>query len=166
MKRTDTKQPTPRRKSVRLPEEVYRTDHQPFSITIGTSPRQPVFQDLAFGRACVEELDRVRQQTGHPIFAYCLMPDHVHLLVAATEDVSLPQFIQRWKSVCYKRWREAGGERSFWQRSFYERAIRQKEDLRGVARYILMNPVRAGLVEDFLAYPLSGSFEWELDEGF
>ena len=151
---------------MRLPEEVYRTEGQPFSITLGTSPRQPVFQDLAFGAACVKELARVREQTGQPIFVYCLMPDHVHLLVGGREDTPLPVFVQRWKSLCYRIWRELGGKKSFWQRSFYERAIRQKEDLRTVARYILMNPVRAGLVNDFPAYPLSGSFEWELDAGF
>jgi len=166
MNRTHPRQPTPRRKAVRLPEEVYRADHQPFSITIGTSPRQPVFQDLAFAKTCVEELGQVRAQTGHPIFAYCLMPDHVHLLVGGVDDSPLPEFVQRWKSLCYRRWREMGREQTFWQRSFYERAIRQKEDLRAAARYILMNPVRAGLVKDFLAYPLSGSFEWDLDEGF
>jgi hypothetical protein len=41
-----------------------------------------------------------------------------------------------------------GWSGSLWARSFYDRAIRDEEDLRKMCEYILGNPVRAGLVED------------------
>jgi hypothetical protein len=50
----------------------------------------------------------------------------------------------------------------FWQRSFYDRALRDREDVFSAAMSILGNPVRAGLVKDFHDYPLCGSMEFEL----
>ncbi len=52
--------------------------------------------------------------------------------------------------------------RPFWQRSFYDHALRTDEDLVHTARYVLANPVRAGLVHDFRDYPLCGSLEFDL----
>jgi REP element-mobilizing transposase RayT len=40
------------------------------------------------------------------------------------------------------------------QRAFYDHALRQDEDVQGVARYIVANPLRAGLVENIGDYPL------------
>ena len=44
--------------------------------------------------------------------------------------------------------------RATWQTNYYDHAIRQDEDLRKVARYIVANPLRAGLVEQIGDYPL------------
>ena len=44
----------------------------------------------------------------------------------------------------------------------FDRALRTGEDLRQAALYILNNPVRKGLVEDFRLYPLCGSLQWEI----
>ena len=41
-----------------------------------------------------------------------------------------------------------------WQRGYYDHAIRTDENLRNVARYIVANPLRAGLVERIGDYPL------------
>ncbi|UZE26759.1 transposase [Pseudomonas asplenii] len=41
-----------------------------------------------------------------------------------------------------------------WQRGFHDRLIRRDEDLPGVARYVIANPVRAGLVKRVHDYPL------------
>ncbi|GGY09626.1 hypothetical protein GCM10007160_41190 [Litchfieldella qijiaojingensis] len=46
------------------------------------------------------------------------------------------------------------GEKSIWQRGYHDRAIRDEEDIRAVARYIVANPLRAGLVNDIGQYPL------------
>ena len=51
-------------------------------------------------------------------------------------------------------------DRRLWQESFYDHALRKEESLRRVAGYIWDNPVRAGLVEDPLDYPWSGSAAW------
>ena len=153
---------SPRRKSIRLPSPTYKEPGRPFSITIGTSPRAPVFADLPFGRACVELLREVRDKQGLLVYAYCLMPDHVHLLAATTSRESITGAIGSWKSLCYRERYKRGNRARFWQRSFYDHAIRDDEDLIDVAMYVLGNPVRAGLVERFRDYPLCGSFEFDV----
>ena len=152
----------PERKHIRLPNAVYRVLGWPFSITIGTSPRGPVFHDIDFGRECIEILRKMRNETGTRVYAYCLMPDHVHLLLGVGPGASLPVFLGRWKSLCAWARRLRTGDGQFWQRSFYDHAIRQDEDLLVTATYILQNPVEAGLVKDFRQYPLCGSMEFSL----
>jgi REP element-mobilizing transposase RayT len=96
------------------------------------------------------------------VFAYCMMPDHIHLLLGASREMSINQFVGAWKSQCYRERRRMGLGGRFWQRSFYDHVLRSDEDLRRVAQYIVENPVRSGLAANIGDYPLSGSFEWDL----
>jgi REP element-mobilizing transposase RayT len=152
----------PKRKPHRLSPELYQDDGRAFSITIASAPRLPVFVEGEFAQTCIRILSELRDLHGIPVYAYCLMPDHVHLLIGATAAMPVPRFIQEWKSRCYRERRRLGNPQGFWQRSYYDHALRDHENLRRIARYILENPVRAGLVDDFRSYPLSGSMEWDL----
>ena len=51
-----------------------------------------------------------------------------------------------------------------WQDSYYDHVVRPEENLTGIGRYIIENPVRAGLVESALEYPFVGSTEWSIEE--
>jgi hypothetical protein len=59
-----------RRKRIRLEPAVYREVGRAYSITIGTAPRRDVFEDRAFARACIEELQGVADRTSAKIYAY------------------------------------------------------------------------------------------------
>ncbi|MDQ6892842.1 MAG: transposase [Acidobacteriota bacterium] len=152
----------PERRSIRLPAPVYADAGRAFSVTVGTSPRRSVFRDVEFGRICIDELASIRKERRIPVYAYCLMPDHVHLLIGVEATAPLSAVIGSWKSRCAHAWRERNRAESFWQRGFYDSAIRTHEDLRRAALYILENPVRAGLVDDFRNYPLVGSMEFDM----
>lgn len=152
----------PERRSVRLLAGVYSEPGRAFSVTISTAPRRPVFLDVEFGRSCVELLAAIRQERNVPVYGYCLMPDHVHLVIGVTRSAPLSSIVGAWKSLCAREWRDKCRARSFWQRGFYESIIRQEEDLFRAATYVLENPVRAGLVADFHDYELCGSMEYEL----
>jgi REP-associated tyrosine transposase len=154
--------PRAKRKRIRLPSATYTEPGRTFSITIATSPKTPIFADISFGLKCLNYLEDLRDKMGLRIYAYCLMPDHVHLLAAMTSRASLVSAIGSWKSRCYQERRESIAPERFWQRSFYDRALRDNEDLLDSALYVLNNPVRAGLVKDFHDYPLCGSMEFEL----
>ena len=150
-----------RRKRIRLGPSAYGSSYV-FSVTIATQGRGDIFRDISFGLDCIYILRVLRRESGCPIYAYCLMPDHVHLLVGTSAKTPLPRFVGAWKSRCYRAGRLRGYVDPFWQRSFYDHAIRADEDLRVAARYVLANPVRAGLVSDFRLYPLCGSMEFEI----
>ncbi len=51
-----------------------------------------------------------------------------------------------------------------WQEGYYERVLRDDDASRDIARYIIANPVRGGLVTSPIEYPYSGSDVWTLQE--
>jgi putative transposase len=82
------------------------------------------------------------------------MPDHLHWLLQL-QDGSLQSLVRRFKSTS-----GAAINRAFltpgarvWQPGFHDRAVRDGEDIRGIARYIVANPLRAGLVRSVREYP-------------
>ena len=98
------------------------------------------------------------------MLAYCFMPDHVHLLVEGLESGSNAlSFIARAKQFSGFRHRMLFGNR-LWQRYAFDRVVRSEEASVSVARYILENPVRAGLVDRMADYPFSGSGRYDLPE--
>jgi len=133
-------------------------------VTIGTRDRRSVFEDHAFGRRSVDILGRLRTERGNPVYAYCVMPDHVHLLVGVSPSSSVIGFVGAWKSLCARAYWEVGGIGTPWQEGFYDRALRCEEHLRRAVLYVLRNPVRKGVVADYRDYPLSGSLEWDLSD--
>ena len=77
--------------------------------------------------------------------AACLMPDHLHWIV---RDCSrLAALVRRFKSYSTRRAHELGFQGPLWQRSYWDHVIRTAEGLDAVVRYVLDNPVRAGLAE-------------------
>lgn len=51
-----------------------------------------------------------------------------------------------------------------WATSFHDHVLRQEEDIKGVGRYTLRNPIEGGLVKNILDYPFCGSFIYDLGE--
>jgi len=81
------------------------------------------------------------------VFAACIMPDHVHLVLGFPPETDLSKIVRDWK-----RWtsRAHGFD---WQRDFFEHRLRHEESFQEKCRYVLENPVRAGLVEDWWDWP-------------
>lgn len=92
------------------------------------------------------------------------MRDHVHLLVEGQSDNSdCREFISRAKQYSGFHDQATSGKR-LWQRYGYERTLRGEEAAVSVARYILENPVRAGLVELIDQYKFSGSSVYTIEQ--
>jgi REP element-mobilizing transposase RayT len=82
------------------------------------------------------------------IFAWCVMPNHVHVVFQPVHGHTLPAILHSWKSYSAKmanRILNRSGE--FWQHEYYDHLVRDEEDLRRVVRYVLENPQKAGLLE-------------------
>ncbi len=131
-----------------------------YHVTIATHERKPHFRDDAWARRAVDELLRIAPSSGFTVDSFCVMPDHVHLLVAggAERASSLPQFIHRYKQSLGFRFKSATGE-ALWQRSYHEHVLRSEEKTLVVAAYIVGNPVRAGLAVAAGDWPYSGPAE-------
>ena len=87
--------------------------------------------------------------------AFVIMPDHLHWLVQLTGERSLSASMCAVKSHSARNINAAAGRKgTIWQRGFYDRAIRKDDDLVAIARYIIANPLRAGIVSSVADYPL------------
>src|SRR5215510_11894108 len=118
--------------------------------------RQPTFlTDLDF-RAYLTRLTAYRKRYGVSLLAYCLMPNHVHLL-ARTSEPPLSKFMQGLQQS-YTQWfnRVHGKVGHLFQGRYKAIVCDRDEYLTTLVRYIHLNPVRAGLVEQPDAYPYSG----------
>jgi len=137
-----------------------------YSLTFCTFNREPYFQDAETVRVTLTQIERAAQLEGFEVPAYCFMPDHTHLLVVGGSHESLlPRFIKTSKQLSAYEYRQRTG-RSLWQRSGWDRVLRGEEATSDVARYILANPVRAGLVTSAEHYPFSGSLTHSREELF
>lgn len=82
------------------------------------------------------------------------MPDHWHGLLQLGQSDTLSLAMNRFKALTAKVLRrQVGVEGAIWARAFHDHALRHEEDLQGTARYIVLNPVRAGLVRRIGDYP-------------
>ena len=96
--------------------------------------------------------------------AYCFMPDHVHwLCVALSERADLQRFVADAKQRSGYHFARSTGRR-LWQRGFYEHVVRDGEQTLAVVRYILANPIRAGLAHTLGEYPFSGSDVFSIEK--
>jgi putative DNA methylase len=83
------------------------------------------------------------------LHAWCLMPNHVHVLVAMHEASSLSSILHTWKSYSAKRANAVLGRSGvFWAQEYFDRFIRNEEHYESAVRYIQFNPVKAGLCRD------------------
>jgi putative transposase len=150
------------RRSLRLPGFDYRGCHRYF-LTYGTFARTRHFLSADIVTLVSTQFLRAAAKQRFDILTYCFMPDHVHLLVEATDDgCDGKAFIKSSKQYSGYHFKAKTG-RQLWQRDSFERVLRNTEGSLAVARYILANPVRAGLVQRPFDYPYSGSFVWDRD---
>ena len=92
---------------------------------------------------------------GATTLAYVVMPDHLHWLMQLHSQHSLSNAVMSVKgrsALEINRVRQAGG--MVWEPGFHDHALRREEDLQDVARYVVCNPLRAGLVGRINDYPL------------
>ena len=129
--------------------------NQVYHVTSSTMGREPVFVDLDLGREVVKALRR-EHDAGHlESLAFVVMPDHFHWLFSLGSSRSLSLAVNTAKSFATRRINSKRGKCGrLWSPGFYDRAIRRDEDLVTVARYIVANPLRAGLVASVRDYPL------------
>ncbi|MBM7062872.1 transposase [Pseudomonas sp. UL073] len=124
-----------------------------YLVTTVVAGRQPVFDDCVCARLFIGEMRRCVDETLAASLAWVVMPDHVHWLLAL-ERSDLGSLMKRLKarsSLVINR--ERGTRGQLWQAGFHDRALRREEDVRAVARYVVANPLRAGLVGRLGDYP-------------
>ncbi|MGH9780841.1 MAG: REP-associated tyrosine transposase [Candidatus Acidiferrales bacterium] len=149
-------------KNIRLAATQY-TGRRWYFLTLCCAQRRPVFSAPEHADWLVETLRQEAALAGFSVYAYCVMPDHVHALALGVDATSdLLRFVKRLKQRTGYEFRKRF-DRELWQKKFHDHILRENELVPGIAAYIWMNPVRRGLCREASEYPHSGSFvlDWK-----
>ena len=91
------------------------------------------------------------------LITWCVMPNHVHVIVRLFRGSELARVVHSWKSYTANvanRLLARSGE--FWAREYYDRCLRDEQELLRTVRYVLENPAKAALVD----WPYVGCAGW------
>lgn len=125
-----------------------------YLITSVTWKRQELFRDWLLGRILVAEMRRATNAGLADSLAWVIMPDHLHWLFIL-KNAKVETIVRQIKSrSAISINRQIGTSQKIWQSGYHDHALRREEDIRAVARYIIANPLRAGLVTHISDYPL------------
>jgi putative transposase len=128
-----------------------------YFLTICVDWRQRAFDDHEFARYSIQKLLCTAARFRCALYAYCLMPDHGHIVALGEHDDSdLDKFMRSWTTQTGFAWRRAHRGR-LWQGGYYDHVLRSDISIYFAAQYVVMNPVHAGIVEDPKKYEFSGS---------
>ena len=126
---------------------------QDYFLTLVTHRRRAVFQEFQAARLLIREMRRLKSAQRLLWQAWVIMPDHLHGLITL-KQCTLSENIRLLKGrsshAINAIFRKKG---SLWQPAYYDHALRKEEDRKAIARYIVTNPLRGGLVKSLGDYP-------------
>ena len=137
----------------RMPRLV--VPHFPHHVTQRGSRRQTTFYSPEDYEQYIDILATQKAKVGSEIWAYCLMPNHVHVIVVPHEAAGLSKLFGEAHRLYARRINERNGwQGHFWQERFHSFAMEERHALAAV-RYTELNPVRAGLCDRAEDWPWS-----------
>jgi len=128
-----------------------------FFVTTSTHDRRRLFQVDSNAQLFIDTLQHYRRDGRYKLHAFVVMPDHVHLILTPLE-ITLERAVGMIKGGFSRR---LGSKFPVWQRGFTDHRIRDAVDLEARRRYLLLNPVKAGLVEAAELYRYSSAYRGE-----
>jgi putative transposase len=152
-----------REKPHRMQKNVYQGGIS-VSFTLCIKDRVPLFNKASLVHIFESFLKSEVERSLCIIPAYCYMPDHQHLIVSGTDpEADTLKFIKAYKQKT-GYWLAKNQINAYWQKDFFDHIIRKEDGLVNVAKYILGNPVRKGLVTNSQDYPFKGAIGCELED--
>ena len=148
----------PHGRPLRLHHSVYSEPGSIASLTMCCRDHRKVFASDPASEIAVSNLHNLHGRSWS-ILCYVVMPDHVHSIVAS-RSASIIDFVRFFKGRSSTELRRRLGLRNVWQKSFHDQMVRQADDLSQISKYLLENPVRAGLVSTWQDWPWCGSCRW------
>jgi len=131
----------------------YSCSRHIYFITTVCAGRNRLFLDTDNARLVSKLCHDKRIWTGSKLLAWVLMPDHWHGIIELGENMTLSMTMQAFKSCSSKALNaQINSSGKIWQSGFYDRCLLEAH-LLPAARYLVANPLRAGLVKDIGQYP-------------
>ena len=136
-----------------MPHALHRFHHsgQSHFITVSCFHRQPNFNSSDTCDLFLRCLEDMRRYFSLCVYGYVVMPEHVHLLVSETPQMTIADSMRFLKLTFAKRLHARSGNsdsNSFWQKRYYDRNVRDAREFSIKLRYLHRNPVKRGLAKD------------------
>ncbi|MDD4894935.1 MAG: transposase [Candidatus Omnitrophica bacterium] len=143
----------------------YYEEGQIYFVTSNTYSRKPFFEEEDKAGFLLNILRYYKSIFCFKIFAYCIMPDHIHLVIQPAKCVDLSKIMKHIKgnfAVNLDGRMKKNGK--VWQHNFYDVIIRDEQELAGKINYIHNNAVSKELVRCAEDYPYSSAKVYIKDE--
>jgi putative transposase len=150
-----------KRQRLRLVRSAYAIAGQPILVTICTRDRRPILAGEPIARVVNKALRAAAVTVPNDLLVWCVMPDHLHVVLAPRAGADAVSWVRLFKGQVASSARQSGIQK-LWQRGFHDRVVRSEESVASVVRYVLGNPVRAGLARTWREWPHHGSTVWDL----
>ncbi len=139
----------------RLHKDVYLGETCSFTCCIKN--RAALFRKKEIVEQFTQLLIEATEKHHCEIVIALFMPDHLHTLLQAKNHSSNPLKAMNLFKQTSGYWMSQNETNEKWQKSFYDHILRKDEDVIKHVIYILGNPVRAGLVENWKLHPYKHS---------
>jgi REP element-mobilizing transposase RayT len=163
----------PRRKPHHLPREYYAGEERVYFVTLCARHHPLPFADADFAQEVINSFMFYRNRGDYALYAYCLMPDHLHCLLQLLGKTAEPRpdpvvdgkpiphalaaAIGRFKSyTTHQAWKR-GLHGKLWQRDYYDHILRHPKAMEGITQYILTDPIRSGICRRLGEYLYAGT---------
>jgi REP element-mobilizing transposase RayT len=159
-KRGRDQQPNlPVRRHLRRLDRIYPGIKAPlYVITTNAKGHGRMLSHPAAAQVVIDALHRAEPEHGWLVGRYAVMPSHVHFFTSPARDTakSLSSFVGFWKRGIAIRLRASVLPTFAWQPEFYDHLLRREESYEQQWRYLWLNPINAGLVDDPSSWPYQG----------
>jgi len=134
-----------------MPGFDYRGQYA-YHLTFVTHARTRRFEVASAAQTCVDAAHRAAADRHFDLLAYCVMPDHLHLVVQGRREGSdLLDFVKLFKQLTGYHLKTEPKTR-LWQQSFRDRLLRDEPEVTEAVEYVFQNPVALGLVKTRAEY--------------
>jgi putative transposase len=145
-------------KKIRLNKDAYLQTGYPCHITICSLNGNPIFESKEFTFHCLELLESLCDKFEIQLYVYCFMPEHIHIILTVEGQKSIIELVQDFKGKSTIESYNFDYKGKIYQTRFFDHFIRTDQSLENEIRYVLENPVRRGLVENYRDYPFCKCF--------
>lgn len=156
-----------------VPQKVINAWKEELKITQMTMPNDPKVQELkkridkyedaGYGQCFLKD-DKIAAMVQENLFHFdgirynvlrwCIMPNHVHVLIEVMEGWTLSSIMHGWRSyTAHQANKILGRKGDFWMDEYFDRFIRDERHMETVINYIDNNPIKAGLVDEAYKWP-------------
>src|SRR5438105_12340604 len=140
-------------------------EQRTFFVTTSTAARRRFFQVEHHAELFLKVLYEYRNSAPFQLHEFCIMPDHVHLLITLPSSLTIEKAMQFIKDgFAFQAGKELKVSGAIWKRGFSEVRIFELEGFHARKHYIRQNAVQAGLVTESENFRFCSAFPgWELD---